>query len=107
MATEQKPTSAKYWADACANSRNGMVILPDEFKSVADEIQAKRQELQKLNIALDRLASNFWSDLRLALHEKQIPGALDKTLGWNADALEAGFYVVNLRNPDRGQGGLM
>lgn len=95
--------TVKKWQEA-VNASNGVsVFLPDSLVEEAEEIDKLRQDLNeeiarvaKKEIALNVATQNLFHACRQKLEDAGRTDIWVKDVGFNADALEDGVYVVNV-----------
>ena len=97
-------TKEQYWNEVVAKSEGKSVLLPDALLEEAKKIEAYRQEFNKMlrevvakqEVTLAMDTNNIFQKIRLHLEQNGYPGVFYDEVGWNADALADGVFVVNI-----------
>jgi hypothetical protein len=92
------------WAKIVAESNNGSVFLPDGFKKAQDDLEKTRSAynadataMAKREILMNIATQNLFVEIRKYLEKNGHPDIWVKDIGFDANALKEGAYVLNIR----------
>lgn len=96
------------WKKKVAESNGEMIFLPDSFTGAAEDIEKSRKEFNEMilkvaekEIALNMATQTMFYDLRKHLAKNGVSDVWTKQLGFNAQALKEGKFVVNVLENQR------
>jgi len=97
----------KYWQKYVEDSKGNSFFLPEQFNLAASQIEKDRSEFNRMlrevvsetELDLQIRTQNLFHELRKYLKKSGKLDIFAKELGWNQEALKAGFLVVNTWEP--------
>ncbi len=91
------------WDEVIKKSGGRSIILPDKFKKAADEMEVKRREVNEglvkcaeRELKFNKLVQDLFLELRIYYAQNGLPDVWVKDMGFNADALKEGVFILNM-----------
>lgn len=98
--------SKRDWKKIVSESKGTRFFLPDSFKERADDFNKQRIELNidlsvaaEKEITMNMLSQNVLFEVRKYLAKNGFDEIWMKEIGWDADALKEGVFVINIMEP--------
>lgn len=99
------PTGKHDWKKIVSESNGTRAFLPDGFKKQMDELEVKRKEFNadmvkaaKREIAMQVANNNLYLAIREHFEKQGYPDIWVKDIGFDANALEEGTYILNINS---------
>jgi len=94
------------WKKIVNESKGTRFFLPDSFKERAEDFNKKRIELNKdlaiaaeKEITMNMISQNALYEVRKYLAKNGFDEIWMKEIGWDAEALKEGVFVINIMEP--------
>ena len=91
------------WKKIVNESNGTRIFLPDQFTEKAKEFKEKREDLfeylkaaAEKEITMNMLSQNTLFELRQYLAKNGFEDIWSKEMGWDTEALNEGFFVINI-----------
>lgn len=93
------------WKSVVADSNGTMIYLPDGFSKAQQELDEKRKgyntdaiKMAEREITMNIATQNMFFEIRKHLAKNGYPDIWVKELGFEANALKEGHYILTIRD---------